>query len=69
MTDRDDQVYAVEGMTCAHCRAAVAEEVAAVPGVREADVDLERGLLRVRGDGIDRAALAAAVAEAGYTLR
>ncbi|WP_217923040.1 heavy-metal-associated domain-containing protein [Miltoncostaea oceani] len=67
--DRDTAEYAVEGMTCAHCTAAVAEEVAAVPGVRDVEVDLESGALRVHGDGVDRAAVAAAVAEAGYTLR
>ncbi|MGD9572551.1 MAG: cation transporter [Thermoleophilia bacterium] len=54
-------------MTCEHCRAAVAEEVAAVPGVTGVAVDLERGLVTVRGDA-DAGAVAAAVAEAGYDL-
>ena len=30
--DADERAYAVEGMTCAHCRAAVAEEVGALAG-------------------------------------
>ena len=67
--DAETAEYAVEGMTCAHCTAAVADEVAAVPGVRDVDVDLASGMLRVHGGGVDRAAVAAAVAEAGYTLR
>lgn len=61
--------YAVEGMTCAHCTAAVAEEVGAVPGVVDVQVDLASGALRVRGEDVDPAAVAAAVAEAGYALR
>jgi copper chaperone len=67
--DRDTVEYAVEGMTCAHCTAAVAEEVGAVPGVRDVQVDLASGALRVRGEGVDPAAVAAAVAEAGYEVR
>jgi copper chaperone len=61
--------YGVEGMTCAHCRAAVAGEVAGVPGVMGVEVELETGRLTVRGQDIDDQAVAAAVAEAGYSLR
>lgn len=64
-----EQVYAVDGMTCGHCRAAVMEEVAALDGVREAEVDLESGRLVVRGAGVSDDAVAAAVEEAGYRLR
>jgi copper chaperone CopZ len=59
--------YAVEGMTCEHCKASVAEEVAEVPGVTEVDVDLPTGRLTVVGD-VDHSAVAAAVQEAGYRL-
>ncbi len=64
-----EKVFIVEGMTCGHCRAAVAEEVGGISGVTGVEVDLESGRLSVRGDGVDDAAVAAAVAEAGYTLR
>ncbi len=64
----DERTWVVDGMTCEHCRAAVAEEVGAVPGVTGISVDLEGGLLTVRGDA-DAGAVAAAVAEAGYDLR
>ncbi|QVQ50429.1 heavy-metal-associated domain-containing protein [Spiractinospora alimapuensis] len=61
--------YAVEGMTCGHCVSAVTEEVGAVRGVTEVDVDLATGRLRVTGDGtFDDAAISAAVDEAGYTV-
>src|SRR5436189_221467 len=39
--------YTVSGMTCAHCVSAVTEEVSAVPGVTEVQVDLETGALTV----------------------
>ena len=68
MSAESERVYTVQGMTCAHCRAAVAEEVGAVPGVTGVDVDLETGRLAVRGDGVDGAAVAAAVEEAGYEV-
>jgi copper chaperone CopZ len=65
----EQRSYTVVGMTCGHCRAAVAEEVGAVPGVEAVDVDLQTGALTVTGRGLDDEAVAAAVAEAGYEVR
>lgn len=64
-----EKLYVVDGMTCGHCRAAVLEEVGAVSGVAEVDVDLESGRMAVRGEDVDDGAIAAAVAEAGYAVR
>ncbi|ROO86353.1 copper chaperone CopZ [Actinocorallia herbida] len=59
----------VKGMTCGHCVSSVREEVAEVPGVTGAEVDLASGLLTVTSDGpVDLQALGTAVAEAGYAL-
>ena len=58
--------YSVPAMHCGHCEAAVAGEVGAVPGVESVDVDLETKLVVVRGDGLDDAAIRAAIEEAGY---
>jgi copper ion binding protein len=61
--------YTVVGMTCAHCVAAVTEEVGQVPGVTAVDVDLATGGLTVTSDApVDDDAVAAAVDEAGYAL-
>ena len=60
---------AVRGMTCGHCERAVTAEVGRVDGVREVRVDLAAGTVTVSVDRpVDRADIAAAVAEAGYTL-
>ncbi len=58
--------YRVPGMSCEHCRSAVAEEVGAVPGVELVEVDLNTKLVRVSGARLDDAALRAAIDEAGY---
>jgi copper ion binding protein len=58
--------YRVDGMSCDHCRAAVAAEVGRVAGVRTVDVDLDAKLVRVEGTGVDAAAVVAAIDEAGY---
>jgi copper chaperone len=63
-----EQSYKVEGMTCAHCVAAVTEEVSRIPGAERVDVDLASGTLSIRGDDVDAAAVRAAVEEAGYSL-
>ncbi len=69
MSRETERVFVVEGMTCGHCRAAVAEEVGAVGGVIGVEIDLATGRLAVRGEGFDDAAIAAAVAEAGYQVQ
>lgn len=65
----DERTYQVDGMTCGHCRVAVLEEVGALAGVDEVEVDLASGRMVVRGSGLDDAAVAAAVDEAGYEVR
>ncbi|GAA4195554.1 hypothetical protein GCM10022219_20810 [Microbacterium oryzae] len=62
----------VDGMTCAHCVGSVTEELSAVPGVQDVSVALTAGgtsTVTVRSAApLERAALHAAVAEAGYTV-
>ncbi len=62
----------VNGMTCGHCVSAVKEELGALAGVQDVEVDLVEGgdspVTVTHASPLDRAALAAAVDEAGYTL-
>ena len=61
--------YRVEGMTCEHCVRAVRAEVGALEGVDEVEVDLATGDVAVTSAApLDRAAVQAAVDEAGYEL-
>ena len=62
-----DRTFTVSGMTCGHCKSSVVTEVLQVPGVRAVDVDLDSGVLTVRGDA-DDAAIRKAVDEAGYAV-
>ncbi|WP_392507684.1 heavy-metal-associated domain-containing protein [Naumannella halotolerans] len=59
--------FAVTGMTCEHCEASVREEVSEIPGVSDIQVSADNGVLVVTGEGVDEAAVLAAVTEAGYT--
>lgn len=64
-----ETVITVAGMTCGHCVTAVREEIGKLSGVTGVDVDLETGVVRITADSVpDRAALSAAVDEAGYEL-
>jgi copper chaperone CopZ len=58
--------YRVPEMSCEHCKAAVTEELSAVPGVGSVDVDLDAKLVQVSGSSLDDAALRIAIDEAGY---
>ncbi len=61
--------YNVVGMTCGHCVASVTEEVTALPGVTDVQVELESGRLTVNGDAAsDEDAVRRAVEDAGYLL-
>jgi copper chaperone len=61
--------WTVRGMTCGHCVASVTEELEALPGVEQVVVTLESGEAVVTSaEPLDRAAVAAAVEEAGYEL-
>jgi len=62
----DERIYSVPGMSCAHCERAVSEELSAVDGIADVEVDLPRKLVVVRGDSLDDARLRAAIADAGY---
>jgi copper chaperone CopZ len=56
-------------MTCGHCQQAVIEEISRIPGVQDVTVDLTTGSVAVTAmQPVDRADVAAAVDEAGYTL-
>ena len=60
--------YTVPGMSCGHCRSAVTEEVTAVEGVEQVDVDLAAKRVTVSGRELDDRMLRAAIDEAGYEV-
>lgn len=62
----ETRTYSVPGMSCAHCEAAVKEELEGVAGVAAVHVDLATKRVTVRGDALDDAALVAAIDGAGY---
>jgi copper ion binding protein len=62
------RTYTVEGMSCDHCVKAITGEVTRLEGVDAVAVDLSAGTVRVSGDAVDDAAVAAAIDEAGYTV-
>ncbi len=65
----DTRTYTVQGMTCGHCVSSVSEEVQEIPGVETVDVVLETGALTITStQGLDDAAVQAAVEGAGYQL-
>jgi len=66
MPSPPEVVLTVSGMSCQHCVNAVHHALVELAGVQEAQVDLDSGIVRVIGTGLDPAALAQAVEEAGY---
>jgi len=60
--------FSVPAMTCGHCEASVKKEVGGVAGVAGVDVDLDTKDVVVAGTGLDRAAIVAAIDEAGFDV-
>jgi copper chaperone len=62
----------ISGMTCGHCVAAVTEELEALDGVQDIEVDLNKGgvsTATITSDSkLDPAQIGEAVAEAGYLV-
>ena len=61
-------VYEVPGVSCAHCKAAISEEVLRLAGVEAVEVDLDTKQVTVTGSELDDAAVRDAIEEAGYEL-
>ena len=60
--------YTVSGMSCGHCAQSVTEEITALPGVTEVDVDVPTGRVVVRADAaLAEGDVRGAVEEAGFT--
>jgi len=55
----------ISGMTCGHCQTAVTKALKSVPGVENAQVNLQTGEAVIEGRA-DVQALLAAVTEEGY---
>jgi copper chaperone CopZ len=61
--------FTVTGMCCEHCRCAVTDAIQRIPGVDTVTVELVSGTSAVTASSpVDRADIAAAVAEAGHHL-
>ena len=61
------RTYAVPGISCGHCKAAIEAAVGEVSGVDAVDVDVDSKTVRVDGDATDDA-IRAAIDEAGYDV-
>ncbi len=59
----------IEGMSCNHCKMSVEKALKALDGVRSAEVSLDDKIAVVKGDALDRDAMAKAVTEAGYEVK
>ena len=69
--DAPTNTFEVLGMTCAHCVASVTKELGKLARPEDVSVALVPGgvsLVSVAGAPLDRAAVAAAIDEAGYEL-
>ncbi|AGF73681.1 heavy-metal-associated domain-containing protein [Corynebacterium halotolerans] len=61
--------YTVEGMTCAHCKASVEEEVGEINGVFDVEAHVEQGRVAVSGEGFTDDDVIEAIIEAGYSVK
>jgi copper chaperone CopZ len=63
----ETRTYAVPGISCGHCQAAIEGELARVADVDAVTVDLDAKTVAVRGTATE-AAVRAAIDDAGYDV-
>ncbi|MBV2164174.1 MAG: heavy-metal-associated domain-containing protein [Comamonas sp.] len=63
-----EHVFSVTGMTCGHCERAVQQALLAVDAQARVQIDRPANRVVVQSDSASREALAAAIAEEGYTV-
>jgi copper chaperone len=68
VSERQQLVFTVPGISCGHCEAAIKREVGAVDGVSAVEVDIDSKLVTVRGEALDGDDIVAAIDEAGYDV-
>lgn len=63
--------FKVDGMSCSHCKSVVKDALRKLDGVRDVQVELERGLVTIKYDPIEVGLpeLQEAIREAGYEVR
>lgn len=60
------ETFTVQNVKCGGCATAIRNGLSELPGVSEVQVEIESGRVTVAGDGFDRGAIAAKLAELGY---
>ncbi len=63
-----EHVFSVTGMTCGHCERAVQQALLTVDAQAQVQIDRTANRVVVQSSNASREALAAAVAEEGYTV-
>ena len=65
-----EKTLSVEGMSCAHCKAAVEGELSKISGVERSNADFEKGTVEVFYDErvVTEEDLEDAIAKAGYAV-
>lgn len=63
----NELTFKVQGMVNAHCREVLEKALRAVPGVKEASIDLPTGIAVVKGDAVPTAVMEAA-SRLGYQI-
>lgn len=58
--------FTVQNVKCGGCAAIIRDDLGERPEVETIEVDVDSGQVTVHGDPLDRAALAARMAELGY---
>lgn len=64
--DMAEKTVKVSGMTCNHCKANVQNNLSAIEGIENIEIDLESGKVKMSGDDIDLDAVKSKVESIGY---
>lgn len=66
--DMRTEIFAVKNVKCAGCANAIQKSLSVLPGVQQVEVKFPGGPVTVRGEQLDREAIAKKLAEIGYPV-
>jgi copper chaperone CopZ len=68
MSTQQKETFDIDGMSCAHCVAAVEEALSSMEGATVEEVEIGSATVAYDPESIRRSALVDAIEEAGYTV-
>lgn len=64
-----EKTIQIEGMSCNHCKMSVEKALSGISGVKSVQVDLEKKIATVTGEGLNDGEMTQAITDVGFEVK